>query len=98
MRALGRGQRHRDPGDQLPFGLIAEAGRRVQVHDDARGAGQSVPRPATPDEIGAQRRAEPADQDRDVLLRRSLPLVRPQDVHYPVDGDQGRAFDREQLE
>ena len=74
LRALGRGQRHRDPGDQLPFGLIAEAGRRVQVHDDALGAGESVPRPATPDEIGAQRRAEPADQDRDVLLRRSRPL------------------------
>ena len=77
MRSLGRGQRHRDRGDQLSFGLVAKAGRRVQVHDDARGGGQSVPRPATLDELGAQHRAEPADQGRDVLLGRSRPLVRP---------------------
>ena len=98
MRALGRGQRHCGGGGQLAFGLIAEAGRRVQVDDDARPGGQPVSGPAALDEVGSQRRAEPADQGRDVLLRRDRPFTRPQDVHDPVQRDQARPFDREQLE
>jgi len=75
--ALGRGQGHSGGGGQLAFGLLAETRGRVQVHGDARAIGQPVPGPAALDEVGPEHRAEPADQRRDVLLRRGRPPVRP---------------------
>ena len=77
MGALGRGQGHSGGGGQLAFGLLAETRGRVQVHGDARAIGQPVPGPAALDEVGPEHRAEPADQRRDVLLRRGRPPVRP---------------------
>ncbi len=73
--ALGRGQRHRGGGGHLAFGLIAEPGRRIEVDHDARAVGQPVPRSAALDKVGPEDRAEPADQGRDILLRRRRPAA-----------------------
>ena len=82
----------------LAFGLIAEPGRHVQVHDDARPGRQPVTGPAALDQFGSQHRTQSADHDRDVLLRRRGPLVRPEDLDDPVDRNQAGPLDREQLE
>ena len=98
VRALGRGQGHRGGGAQLALGLLAEPGRGVQVHDDARAGRQPVTGPAALDEFRSQHRAQPADHGRDVLLGSGGPLVRPEDLDDPVDRDQAGPLDREQLE
>ena len=98
VRALGRGQGHGGGGAQLAFGLLAESGRHVQVYDHTRAGRQPVTGPAALDELRPQHRAQPADHGRDVLLGGGGTPVRPEHLDDPVDRDQARPLDREQLE
>src|SRR5207249_1440959 len=75
-----------------------EGSRHVYVDDQVRSRSQPVSGPAPLDQVRPQHRAQPADQGRDVLLRSGGRPVRPEDLDDPVDGDQARPLDREQLE
>jgi hypothetical protein len=88
-RGNGRSDRPRSSAAYADTEYVADT---IAVMD-AVGADRAVL-----DELRPEHRAQPADHGRDVLLGGGGTLVRPEHLDDPVDRDQARPLDREQLE